>query len=87
MARLKTYITRIGFHDAVVAAPNQKAALAAWDIRENLFAHGAAEVTEETQAVKAAMAHPGAVLRRPAGTTGPYKAAPDAPRPPKGEHR
>lgn len=83
MARLKVYATRIGFHDAVVAAPNQKAALAAWDIRENLFAQGAAAVTEDPQAVKAATAEPGVVLRRAAGTADPYRAAPAPPKAPK----
>jgi cell division septation protein DedD len=87
MPKLKVYATRIGFHDAVVAAPNQKAALAAWDIRENLFAQGAAEVTEDPQAVKAANAEPGVVLRRAAGTSDPYKTAPAPPKAPKVEKK
>lgn len=68
-ARLKVYATRIGFHDVVVAAPNQKAALAAWDVRENLFASGAATTTEDEGAVAAALQQPGVVLSRPAGQT------------------
>lgn len=83
MARLKVYATRIGFHDAVVAAPNQKAALAAWDVREDLFAQGAASVTEDPQAVAAANADPGVVLRRAAGSNEPFSAAPGAPSVPK----
>lgn len=65
--RLKVYATRIGFYDVAVAAPNQRAALEAWDVRENLFAQGAAAPTDEPSAVKAAMAKPGVVVRRPIG--------------------
>src|SRR4051812_6414524 len=68
-ARLKVYATRIGFHDVVVAASSQKAALAAWDVHENLFASGAATTTEEEEAVSAALQQPGVVLSRPAGQT------------------
>ena len=32
-ARLNVYVTPAGFYDAVVAAPNQKAALAAWGVQ------------------------------------------------------
>ncbi|OYX33078.1 MAG: hypothetical protein B7Y99_07795 [Caulobacterales bacterium 32-69-10] len=87
MPKLKTYATRIGFHDAVVAAPNQKAALAAWDVRENLFAQGAAKVTDDAQAVEAATAAPGVVLRRAAGTTGPFTTAPGLPKAPEPKPR
>lgn len=66
-ARLKVYRTRIGFHEVIVAAPNQKAALAAWDIRDNLFADGAAAVTDEPAAVEATLARPGVVMRRAVG--------------------
>lgn len=83
MPKLKVYATRIGFHDAVVAAPNQKAALQAWDIRENLFAQGTATVADDAEAVKAALAQPGVVLRRAAGSSDPYKTAPAPPKPPK----
>jgi hypothetical protein len=81
--RLKVYATRIGFHDAIVAAPNQKAALAAWDVRENLFQQERAEVTEEPDAVEAALAHPGVVLRRPAGSDAPFAETPGLPEVPK----
>ena len=48
MARaLKVYRTPIGFHDAYVAAPSQKAALAAWGADANLFARGSAEQVTE----------------------------------------
>ena len=78
-AKLKVYATRIGFHDAVVAAPNQKAALKAWDIREDLFAQGTAASTDDPQAVKAATAAPGVVLRRPAGSDKAFCESPEAP--------
>jgi hypothetical protein len=85
-AKLKVYATRIGFHDAVVAAPNQTAALAAWDIHDNLFAHGSAAITDDAAAIKAATAKPGVVLRRAAGSDEAFSEAPSAPKvkaPPK----
>jgi colicin import membrane protein len=57
--RLKVYRTRIGFHDWIVAAPNQKAALEAWDVRENLFAQGAASVATDEELVQLALRSPG----------------------------
>jgi hypothetical protein len=57
--RFRVYKTHIGFHDWVVAAPNQKAALKAWDVRENLFAMGAAKAVEDEEAVELAMKRPG----------------------------
>ena len=78
-AKLKVYATRIGFHDVVVAAPNQKAALAAWDVGENLFAQGAASVSDDPKASAAALAQPGVVLSRAIGETGPYHAEAKAP--------
>src|SRR5689334_16067146 len=58
-SRLKVYSTHIGLHEWLVAAPSQKAALEAWDVRENLFATGAAEVVTDPKAVKLAMETPG----------------------------
>ena len=78
-AKLKVYATRIGFHDVVVAAPNQKAALAAWDVRENLFAQGVAAPTDDPDAVGPAQAQPGVVLSRAIGATGPYAAEAQTP--------
>ena len=42
-SKLKVFRTPIGFHDAYVAAPSQKAALEAWGAEGNLFAQGIAE--------------------------------------------
>ena len=78
-AKLKVYATRIGFHDVVVAAPNQKAALAAWDVGENLFAQGAASVSDDPKASAAALAKPGVVLSRAIGESGPFHAEAKAP--------
>src|SRR6185312_8207523 len=41
--KLRVFRTPIGFHDAYVAAPSRKAALAAWGAEANLFARGTAE--------------------------------------------
>lgn len=57
--RLKVYTTRIGIHDWAVAVPSQKAALQAWDVRENLFASGAAKVVDDPAVVEAALKTPG----------------------------
>lgn len=57
--RLKVYTTRIGIHEWAVAVPSQKAALEAWDVRENLFATGAARVVDDPEVVEAAMKSPG----------------------------
>lgn len=70
--RLRVYQTQLGFYDTVVAAPNQKAALAAWDVRQNLFAEGEAWVCEDEAAVAAALAHPQTPLRRAVGSTDPF---------------
>lgn len=63
--RLKVFVTRIGLHDWAVAVSSQKAALKAWDIRENLFASGAAKETHDIAAIEAAMRNPGEPVRVP----------------------
>lgn len=73
---LKVYGATFGFHDAVVAAPNQAEALAAWGVRQNLFAEGQAKVVTDADAIAAARAHPGQPLRRVAGTDSPYEVDP-----------
>lgn len=61
---LKIFKTPIGFHDAYVAAPSRKAALAAWGAGTDLFSAGIAEeVKEATKDGKAALARPGEVVR------------------------
>ena len=73
-ARLKVFVTSDGFTDHVVAASSRPKALAAWGAHQDLFKTGGARETADPELVKAALAHPGEVLRRPADT-------PDIPRP------
>jgi hypothetical protein len=67
-ARLKIFAARIGFFDTVVAAPSQKAALAAWGVSQDLFKEGLAAVADDPGSA-AALDHPGIVLRRTAGSS------------------
>ncbi|HVY83639.1 MAG TPA: hypothetical protein VG943_00775 [Caulobacterales bacterium] len=67
-SRLKVYVTRIGIKDWVVAAPNQKEALKAWDVRENLFAQGAAKETQDPASITLAMKNPGVPVAAPGPT-------------------
>jgi hypothetical protein len=76
--KLKVFQAQFGFHDSVVAAPSQAAALRAWGIRQNLFAEGQARLTDDPQAVKAARAHPEVPLRRPVGSDHPFELQPTA---------
>ena len=68
-SKLKVYRTPIGFHDAYVAAPSQKAALEAWSTNVNLFARGEAEVVEDAELSAEPLAHPGTVIRKLRGDT------------------
>ena len=68
MPRLKVYRTAIGFHDAYVAAPSQKAALEAWGSDKNLFARGAAEVVDDPALTREPLAHPGKIVRKSRGS-------------------
>jgi hypothetical protein len=70
--RLKVFQAQFGFYDTVVAAPSQAAALRAWGIHQNLFAGGQARITEDPQAVEAALAHPETPLKRAVGSTEPF---------------
>src|SRR3954453_14765428 len=84
MARkLKVYRTTAGgFFELAVAAPSMKAAAEAWGADPDVFKRGFAEETDDPKAVEAAMAAPGAVLRRPVGSNGSFSehaALPKAP--------
>src|SRR5665213_4186034 len=70
--RLKVFQAVFGFHESVVAAPSQAAALSAWGAHQNLFAEGAATPVTEPEVVAAALAHPLTPLRRPVGSKGPF---------------
>lgn len=65
---LKVFRTPIGFHDAYVAAPSQKAALEAWGSDANLFARGVAEVVTAAELTEEPLANPGKVIKRLRGS-------------------
>src|ERR1700730_3354092 len=74
MARkLKTYPTSLGFFDQAIAAPSMKAALEAWGADSNLFHQGAAKESDDPDVIAATLAKPGVVLKRPVGSTGPFR--------------
>lgn len=81
MARaLKVFVVPTGFHDAYVAAPSRKAALAAWGSEHDLFARGIAQEVTDPALMAEPLAHPGEVIKRSRGTTAEQIAAlPDAP--------
>jgi hypothetical protein len=68
MAKLKVYCTPIGFHDAFIAAPSQKAALQAWGTDKNLFARGAATLVTDPALTKEPLARPGELIKRARGS-------------------
>lgn len=61
--KLKVFRTPTGFHDAYVAAPSRKAALAAWGSDADLFARGVAEEVTDPKLVAEPLARPGEVIR------------------------
>jgi hypothetical protein len=68
--RLKVFVTSDGLTDYVVAVSSRAKALAAWGVRQDVFKEGQAHETDDPALVKAALAQPGEVLRRPSGTRG-----------------
>lgn len=83
MARkLKVFRTPAGFHDAYVAAPSRKAALAAWGADADLFARGVAEEVTDAALMEEPLARPGEVVRRSRGSAAEQLAAlpPDRPK-------
>lgn len=83
MPKLKVFRTPIGFYDAYVAAPSQKAALEAWGSEKNLFASGSAELVDDPKLGKAALARPGDVIKVRRGTDEEHIAALPKTRPPR----
>jgi hypothetical protein len=65
--KLKVFRTSTGFHDAYVAAPSRKAALAAWGADADLFARGVAELVTDPRLTEEPLEHPGQVIRRSRG--------------------
>lgn len=74
---LKVFRTAIGFHDAYVAAPTQKAALEAWGADRNLFTSGRAELVTDPALSRAPLADPGKVVKVLRGTEAEQLAALD----------
>ena len=66
--KLKVFVTPIGFHDAYVAAPSQKAALEAWGADSNIFAQGIAEQVIDPKLMEEPLASPGKVIKRVRGS-------------------
>ena len=75
-ARLKVFQASLGFHETVVAAFSQAAALRAWGVRQNLFAEKLAALATDPAAIQAALADPGEPLSRPAGSSAPFAREP-----------
>lgn len=65
--KLKVFRTSAGFHDAYVAAPSRKAALAAWGADVDLFARGVAEQVTDEKLMAAPLARPGEVIMKSRG--------------------
>jgi hypothetical protein len=88
MARkLKTYQTSLGFFEQAIAASSMKAALEAWGADSNLFHQGAAKESHDPDIIAATMAKPGVVLKRPVGSSGPFKQHAELPRAIAGDGR
>jgi len=66
--RLKVFVTSDGLTDFIVATSSKAKALAAWGTRQDLFKEGLAREVDDPELVGAAVAQPGEVLRRPAGS-------------------
>jgi small-conductance mechanosensitive channel len=67
-ARLKVFVSSDGLTDYVVAVSSRAKALAAWGVRQDLFKEGVAKETDDAALRAEALAEPGVVLRRPAGS-------------------
>jgi hypothetical protein len=65
---LKVYRMPIGFHDAYVAAPSQKAAAEAWGTDSNVFTRKEAELVTDPKLTAEPLASPGKVIKRLRGT-------------------
>ena len=69
------FVVPTGFHDAYVAAPSRKAALAAWGSEHDLFARGVAQEVTDEALMAEPLARPGEVVKRSRGTTAEQIAA------------
>jgi hypothetical protein len=66
--RMKVFVTSDGLTDYVVATSSRPKALAAWGVHQDLFKEGLAHESEDPKLAAEAIARPGEVLRRPAGS-------------------
>lgn len=71
---LKVFVTQIGLHEVIVAAPSQREALKAWGVTRNLFATGRAHDTRDRAVCAVALAAPGQVFARKQGSNKPFRA-------------
>ena len=74
-AKLRVFRTPIGFHDAYVAAPSQKAAIEAWGTGKDVFARGEAEIVTDPALTAEPLARPGQIVKRLRGTAAEQIAA------------
>lgn len=65
--KLKVFCTPIGFYNALVAAPSQKAALKAWGTTTDLFGTGRASLVDDPALQAEALAGPGEIIKVPRG--------------------
>jgi colicin import membrane protein len=72
MAKLKTFVTSVGFFELAVAAPSMKAASEILGIDQKSFHKGFAKQTDDRAIVAATIADPLTVLRRPVGMKGNF---------------
>ena len=73
--KLKVYRMPVGFHDAYVAAPSQKAAAEAWGADASVFSRKEAELVEDPALTAEPLAHPGKVIKRLRGSAAEQIAA------------
>ena len=89
--KLKVYRMPVGFHDAYVAAPSQKAAAEAWGADASVFSRKEAELVEDPALTAEPLAHPGKVIKRLRGSAAEQIAAlgegNEKPTAPKGKAR
>jgi len=81
--KLKVFRMHLGFYDAIVAAPSQKAALKAWGAGPQQFSQGFASISDDPDIVAAALEKPDVVLRRQFGSKGKFAPEPERLRAPK----
>jgi hypothetical protein len=66
--KLKVFRMAVGFHDAFVAAPSQKAAAEAWGSDTSVFSRGEAELVTDPKLTEEPLANPSKVIKRLRGT-------------------